>query len=320
MCPPADATIDSKPFFTNAFESSTVPLSTPPECNSGRTCKITGLFFVGLGIILFTLLTIGVLLNMTPEILKLNENQSIAYHRSEGDKSKPTVIFLGGLMSDMEGTKAIALEKFCKDKRYSFVRFDYIGHGQSSGKFTDGTITIWKNSVLAVMDNLTEGEVVLVGSSLGGWLMILAALERKERVVGLVGLAAAPDFTEELIWDKMSLQEKSELKEKGIFMLKSDHSDEPYPITLQLIEDGRKNIILDKKIELDCPARLLHGMEDEDVPNYLSIALGQQLTTDNMCVNLVAGGDHRLSTDENISLICDTLGEMIENMGKVWAD
>ncbi|MDA0782161.1 MAG: alpha/beta hydrolase [Rickettsiales bacterium] len=257
---------------------------------------------------------------MTPEILKLNENQSIAYHRSEGDKSKPTVIFLGGLMSDMQGTKALALEKFCKEKKYGFVRFDYIGHGQSSGEFTDGTITIWKNNALAVMDNLTEGELVLVGSSLGGWLMILAALERKGRVVGLVGVASAPDFTEELIWEKMSLQEKSELKEKGIFMLKSDYGDEPYPITKGLIEDGRKNIILDKKINLDCPVRLLHGMEDEDVPNYLSIALGQQLTTDNMCVNLIAGGDHRLSTDENISLICDTLGEMIDNMGKVWDD
>jgi pimeloyl-ACP methyl ester carboxylesterase len=257
---------------------------------------------------------------MKPEILKLNENQFLAYHRSEGDKSKPTVIFLGGLMSDMEGTKATSIEKFCKEKNYSFIRFDYIGHGQSSGKFTDGTITIWKDNVIQIIDELSEGELILIGSSLGGWLMILAALARKDRIVGLVGLASAPDFTEELIWDKMTLEEKAELKENGVFNLKSDYGDEPYHITKELIEDGRKNIVLDKKINIDCPVRLLHGMDDEDVPNYLSIALGQQLTTDNMCVNLVAGGDHRLSTDDNIKLICSTLEEMIENMNKVWDD
>jgi len=255
---------------------------------------------------------------MKPEILKLNDTQYIAYHKNEGKENKPTVIFLGGFMSDMDGIKATSLEKFCIDKGYGFIRFDYFGHGQSSGEFTEGTISIWKENALTVIDQLTKGDLVLVGSSMGGWLMILAALERKQRIAGLIGIASAPDFTEELIWDKMSFAEKDELEEKGQYSLKSDYGDEPYPITKELIEDGRKNIVLDKKIELDCPVRLLHAMEDEDVPNYLSIALGQQITTDNMCVNLVAQGDHRMSSDENIELICDTLGEMIDNMGKVW--
>lgn len=257
---------------------------------------------------------------MQREILNLNDNQYIAYHKSEGKENKPTVIFLSGFMSDMEGIKAKSLEKFCKEKGYGFIRFDYLGHGKSSGNFTDGTITIWKNNVLAVMDGLTKGDVVLVGSSMGGWLMILAALERKDRVVGLVGISSAPDFTEELIWDWMSDAEKKELVEKGQFMLRSKYSEEPYPITKKLIEDGRKNIILNKKIEIDCPVRLLHAMEDNDVPNQLSITLGQQVTSDNMCVNLVARGDHKMSSDENIELICETLGEMIENIGRVWED
>lgn len=216
----------------------------------------------------------------------------------------------------MTGTKATALEQFCSEKGYNFIRFDYIGHGKSSGKFTDGTIGIWKDNVLAVIDQLTQGKQILVGSSLGGWLMFLAALERKERIAGLIGIAAAPDFTEDLIWDKMDDEAKAELMEKGIYHMESDYSDDAYPITKELIEEGRKHLILRGNIHIDCPVRLLHGMLDEDVPSHFSIMLGEQLTTDNMCVNLVQNGDHRMSTPENIELLCGTLEEMMENSGE----
>jgi pimeloyl-ACP methyl ester carboxylesterase len=247
-------------------------------------------------------------------ILQLPVDNYIAYHKTEGKQNKPTVIFLGGFMSDMNGTKATALEKFCIDKTYSFIRFDYIGHGQSSGKFTDGTISIWKDNILSIMDNLSRGPLILIGSSMGGWLMLLAALERSDRIVGLIGVASAPDFTENLIWEKMSDAEKKEMREKGFYKLKSEYGESPYPITMDLIEDGRKHLLLQNKININCPVRLLHGMQDMDVPCHLSIKIGEQLTTDNMCVNLIQNGDHRLSEPEHIELLCTTLKEMINSL------
>jgi pimeloyl-ACP methyl ester carboxylesterase len=249
-----------------------------------------------------------------PSILKLSPNNYIAYHKTEGKQNKPTVIFLGGFMSDMTGNKAMALEKFCKDETYSFIRFDYLGHGQSSGKFTDGTISIWLDNVLSVIDNLTKGPLILVGSSMGGWLMLLATLARMDRVVGLIGVAPAPDFTENLIWEKLSDVAKAELTEKGSFNLNSEYAEIPYPITLDLIEDGRKNFVLKNKININCPIRLLHGMQDIDVPASLSIQLSELLTTDNICVNLIQNGDHRMSEPEHLELLCDTLKEMIYSL------
>ncbi|MCE3232891.1 MAG: protein of the alpha/beta hydrolase superfamily [Rickettsiaceae bacterium] len=246
-------------------------------------------------------------------ILKLSNNNYIAYHKTEGKKNKPTVIFLGGFMSDMSGNKATALENFCKKETWGFIRFDYIGHGESSGKFTDGTISIWKDNALKVIDNLSEGNIILIGSSMGGWLMLLAALERPERVVGLIGVASAPDFTENLIWEIMSDTQKEELNEKGICDLKSEYSEAPYPITMQLIEDGRKNLLLNGKININCPVRLIHGLLDHDVPASCSIKLGELLTTDNMCVNLIQNGDHRMSEPPHLELLCNTLSEMMEN-------
>lgn len=246
-------------------------------------------------------------------ILKLDDKQYIAYHKSEGKQNKPGVIFLGGFMSDMDGTKATELEKFCRKKGYNFIRFDYFGHGKSSGKFTDGTISIWRDNALAVLDQLTTGKQILVGSSMGGWLMLLVALARPERVSSIIGVASAPDFTEDLIWQQMSDDEKTELKQNGVFMLKSDYGDDPYPITKELIEDGRKNLLLDSNININCPVRLIHGILDEDVPSHLSVMLSQQLTTDNICVNLIEDGDHRMSEPQHIELLCEILEDMAEN-------
>jgi len=251
-------------------------------------------------------------MNKKPLKLKITEDEYIAYHKIEGKENKPTIIFLGGFMSDMSGTKATELEKHCKNKNYSFIRFDYFGHGQSSGKFTDGTIGKWKQNALDVIDNLTTGKLLLVGSSMGGWLMMLAALERKERVAALLGIASAPDFTEELIWKKMDKDARKQLKENGVYNLKSDFGDDPYPITDNLIKEGRKHLILNDNIKIDCPVRLLHGMLDDDVPSSFSIMLGQQLTTDNMCINLVQKGDHRMSEPDDIGLIVETLDDLMD--------
>lgn len=254
-------------------------------------------------------------MNSKPQILKAKDGTAIAYHKSEGSKEKPGIIFCGGFMSDMEGAKATALEKFCKEKNYSFVRFDYMGHGKSSGEFTDGTISIWKENALEVFDNLTDGPQIIVGSSLGGWISILVALEREDRIFGVVGVAPAPDFTENLIWKKLSQEDKDKLEKDGVIYQDSDYGD-PYPITIKLIEDGRNHLLLEDKIIMDCPVRFLHGMKDKDVPFNISVQLSELITSDNLCVNLVPNGEHSMSSNDNIELLCGTIEDMIERSPK----
>lgn len=247
-----------------------------------------------------------------PQILKLPSEEFIAYHKTEGKTNKPGIVFLGGFMSDMQGTKALALEDFCKQNELNFVRFDYFGHGQSSGVFTDGTIGLWKENVLTVLDELTEGPQILVGSSMGGWLMLLATLERPERIVGVLGVASAPDFTENLIWDKLDDEARKTLQSGEIYALPSDYDDSSYPLAMNLIQEGRNHLLLGNKININVPVRLLHGMLDKDVPCELSVKISQQITSDNVCVSLVPFADHRMSTNENIELLCDTLKDMVE--------
>lgn len=244
--------------------------------------------------------------------LKLPDEHFIAYRANEGKENHVGVVFLSGFMSDMDGTKASALHEFCKKHNYPFVRFDYFGHGKSSGKFTDGTIGIWKQNVLDVLDNLTTGKQILVGSSMGGWLMLLAALERPERIAGLVGVASAPDFTEDLIWNEMTPGQQRELQENGIFNLESEYGEAPYPITLQLIQEGRKHLLLHSNININCPVRLIHGLKDEDVPSSLSTRIALQITSSDVKVKLVENGDHRMSTPENIELLCETIEKLID--------
>lgn len=248
-----------------------------------------------------------------PQILKRSDDEFIAYHHTKGKSNQPTVIFLGGFMSDMEGTKAKALEKFCIEKQLSHIRFDYFGHGQSSGEFTHGTIGKWKENAITVIDELTKGKVILVGSSLGGWLMLLAALERPERILGLIGVASAPDFTEKLIFEAMTKQEQNILVEEGVFQLTSEYSDDAYPISNQLITEARNHLILDKDINITVPIRLLHGLEDDDVPYQLSVEISEKITSDNVCVNLIPFADHRMSSEDTLNVLCNTLFELVEN-------
>ncbi len=218
-------------------------------------------------------------------------------------------------MSDMTGTKAIALEDHCRERGLGFVRFDYLGHGQSSGSFAEGTIGRWAEDAVAVLDEVTEGPQILVGSSMGGWIMLLAALARIERIAGLIGIAAAPDFTEDLMWAEFSPEMREEVMSKGRFERPSDYGDEPYIITRELIEEGRKNLLLREAIPIRCPVRLLQGMRDEDVPWKAALRLADALESEEVEVTLVKKGDHRLSEPEDLARLTRSLDEMLGKVG-----
>ena len=248
-----------------------------------------------------------------PRILTRGDGATIAYHRHDG--ATPGVMFLGGFMSDMTGVKATSLEAHCRAKGRAFVRFDYLGHGQSSGAFADGTIGRWAEDAICVLDELTDGPQVLVGSSMGGWIMLLAALARPDRVAGLVGLAAAPDFTEALIWHRLPADARAALRRDGIWHEPSRYSDKPYAITMKLIEEGRKHLLLELPIAVHCPVRLMHGMEDLDVPWQHAMLIAGQLLSKHVSVTLVKNGDHRLSRPEDIDLLCRIVDGLCETMG-----
>ena len=214
-------------------------------------------------------------------------------------------------MSDMSGTKALALEAHCRKVNRAFIRFDYIGHGQSSGTFADGTIGGWLENSLAIIDNVSNGPQILVGSSMGGWQMLLVARERKERVFGLIGIAAAPDFTEELMWQKFSRSEKEQILRDRIIYLPSEYEERGLPISLNLIEDGRKHLILDSNsLDIVCPVHLIHGMNDPDVPWHTALRIADKLNGENVSVTLVKIGDHRLNEKADLNRLMSVIDNM----------
>ncbi len=243
-----------------------------------------------------------------PEILQRPGQHTLAYHRSPGDQAG--VIFMGGFLSDMGGAKALTLETWCQQQGLAFVRFDYLGHGGSSGRFEDGTIGHWSEDAIAVLDQLTEGPQILVGSSMGAWIMLLTALARPQRIAGLIGIAAAPDFTEDLLWQGLDEATRTRLFTEGVMWLPSDYRETPYAITLELIEEARQHLLLRDILPLSCPLRLLHGLNDSDVPWNTSIRLTQQLTSDDVRVTLIKEGDHRLSRPQDLALLIRTLAEL----------
>lgn len=243
---------------------------------------------------------------------------TIAYHHTpagDAGRGRPGVLFLGGFMSDMTGTKATALEAWAVARGLAFTRFDYQGHGASSGRFADGTIGLWAEDALAVLDQVTSGPQILVGSSMGGWTMLLTALRRPGRVAGLVGLAPAPDFTEDLMWDLFEEDVRREILEAGVWNRPSDYGPEPQPITRALIEDGRNHLLLRGPIAFSGPVRLLHGQRDPDVPWQVSLTLAGALASDDVRVTLVKDGDHRLSRPQDIALLCRTVGDLVDELG-----
>lgn len=244
-----------------------------------------------------------------PDFLDTPQGRRIAFHRTAG--TVPTVVFLGGFKSDMTGTKAMALEENARARGQAFLRFDYSGHGQSSGqssgRFEDGCIGDWTADTLAVLDRVTEGPVVLAGSSMGGWISLLAARARPQRVSALVLIAPAPDFTERMMWANFSDDERRRIVEEGRLEQPSDYSDGPYVITRRLIEDGRKHLLLDRPIPIGCPVRILHGQADADVPWRLSLELMDRLESPDVEATFIKGGDHRLSEPADLERLARTV-------------
>lgn len=214
----------------------------------------------------------------------------------------PGLFWLGGFKSDMTGTKAEHLARWAQARGQANVRFDYSGHGASGGAFEESTISRWLGEALAVFDHATSGEQVVIGSSMGGWIALLLALRRPERVAGLVGIAAAPDFTETLIWPELSFEQRAALMSEGRILLPSDYGD-PTPVTRALIEDGRRHLLLDTPINLQCPVRLLHGQRDPDVPWQVSLLLAERIAGEDVRLHLVKDGDHRLSRPLDLVLL-----------------
>ncbi|MGB3146734.1 MAG: alpha/beta hydrolase [Paracoccaceae bacterium] len=236
------------------------------------------------------------------------EGRRIAYDRLEGEG--PGVVFLGGFLSDKEGGKAVALEAWARAGGRAFVRFDYSGHGQSSGSFAEGALGDWYEDALAVLQALTEGPQILVGSSMGGWIALLLARAVPERLAGLVTIAAAPDFTEDGMWGRFSEAERREIMERGFLEVPSDYDDKPYPITRRLIEDGRRHLVLRSPLDLPFPVRMLQGTGDAEVPVPLALRLLDHATGPDMALTLVKGVDHRFSSPACLELIARTIDEI----------
>jgi pimeloyl-ACP methyl ester carboxylesterase len=244
---------------------------------------------------------------MTIEFLSLADCR-LAYQRQVGNKNNFGILFLSGFASDMEGTKATFLSKQAAAYEQNFIRFDYRGCGRSEGDFSQGSIGRWFDDSLAVLDRLTEGPQIVVGSSMGGWLGLLLAKARPERFKAFIGVAAAPDFTEDLIWEKLTPAERKTLAQKGE-VYENNTADKP--ITLTLIEEARKHLVLRAPLPVLCPVRLLQGMKDKDVPWQLAPRIAEHISCDDVKVTLIKNGDHSLSTPENLDMLWQTITSFI---------
>ncbi|WP_127900443.1 alpha/beta hydrolase [Solirhodobacter olei] len=245
--------------------------------------------------------------------LETPQGRRIAYRQRAGQG--PGVVFLGGFKSDMEGTKAAHLDAFAARTGRAFLRFDYSGHGSSSGAFEEGAIGDWAEDAAAAISALTEGPQVLVGSSMGGWISLLTARAMPDRVAGLVGVAAAPDFTEDSMWAGFSEEERATLLRDGRLALPSDYSEEPYVITRRLIEEGRDRLVLRQPLALPFPVRLLQGTADTDVPVSVALRLLDHAEGADIRLTLVKGADHRFSTPDCLSLIERAIEEVLARAG-----
>jgi len=230
-----------------------------------------------------------------------------AIHQEHANEQNPGIVFLAGHGSDMEGSKAIALEEMANRQKIPFLRFDYFGHGRSDGRFLDGNLSRWLADCTAMLDALTKGPQILVGSSLGGWLMVLTALQRKSRVAGMVGIAAAPDFTKTLIWDELTLTQQDQMKKDGQIALPNPYADEDVIYPYHLVEDGQMHLLLDDEIDLDIPVILHQGMQDSEVPWQTATQLAEKLTSTDVQVILDKQAGHRYSEASQIDALLTSI-------------
>lgn len=244
-----------------------------------------------------------------PSFLATPQGRRIAYRKGVG--RGPGVVFLGGFRSDMSGTKAETLSDWARAEGRAFLRLDYSGHGSSEGAFEEGAIGDWFEDALAAVTALTDGPQVLVGSSMGGWIALLLARAIPERVVGLVGIAAAPDFTEDSMWDGFSVAQRQELLRDGRLTVATEYAEEPYVITRRLIEEGRKRLVLRSPLNLPFPVRLLQGTADVDVPPSVALRLLEHAEGPDLRLTLVKGADHRFSSPECLALIVETVTQIL---------
>jgi pimeloyl-ACP methyl ester carboxylesterase len=244
--------------------------------------------------------------------LKLPDGHHITYDRLTGT-ADCGVVFLCGFKSDRQGAKGLMVEEFCRTHALPCVRFDYFGHGESSGAFAEGTITRWRDDAVAVLDQLTAGPQILVGSSMGGWLMLLVALLRPERVAGLMGIAAAPDFSRELIADALTVEQQALLTQQGFIDVPNCHAGgEAYRITGRFLADGDRHLVLRAPLAIHCPVRLLQGLEDRDVPWTVAVRLLEQLATPDARLHLVKDAGHRLSRPQDLAVLRQILAETVQ--------
>lgn len=233
------------------------------------------------------------------------------------DGALPGLFWMGGFKSDMKGTKAEALDQWAAAQGRACTRYDYSGHGESGGQFSEGTISRWLEESLAVFTEFCRGPQIVIGSSMGGWLALLLARELRRRdpdtrgaeIKGMVLIAPAPDFTEVLMWQRFTPEIRKEIEEKGSWQRPSEYSEEPYLITRGLIEDGRKHLLLGGLIKTGCPVRILQGVKDEDVPWQHATELVSRLARDDVILTLVKDGDHRLSRPEDIERLIAAVAE-----------
>ncbi len=242
-----------------------------------------------------------------PQFVTRADGIRLAYRHIPG--KGPVIMFLPGYMSDMQGGKAQALAAWAKAQGRAMLRLDYSGCGESEGRFEDGTLDIWRDDVLAVIRQVIDGPIILVGSSMGGWLMLLIAKALGSQVAFMVGIAAAPDFTE---WE-YSEAEKSDIIANGRFVrpLSGDYEYEPMVTTRHFWESGQANLQLNAEIPIACPVRLLHGQQDADVPWQKSLRLAEQLRSSDVQTILIKDGDHRLSRDQDIALLIDVVAKLV---------
>lgn len=243
-----------------------------------------------------------------PSLFPRADGLSLAYRHSPGEG--PTIIFLPGYMSDMEGGKAVALHQWALAQGRAMLRLDYSGNGASEGAFEDGTLAIWRDDALLLMDRLTQGPVILVGSSMGGWLALLIALARPGRVVGLIGIAAAADFTD---WG-FDAGDHAIMATEGRIVEDSPYGDRPTITTRAFWESGQALRLLGGPIAIDCPVRLLHGQEDPDVPWQTALAIAALARSSDVQAILIKDGDHRMSRDADIALLIRTVATLAESL------